>query len=135
MNSRKWFLFVIPFVIGDKCFLNLQNISYLEKWLKIELVVGTIYIQTFLIYFYYHNSFVIADHKFDVSFMRHHESINCFQKMGIRLILMIAERRIRKTSTKENKIRISMILPHFRMCTIFFRVRNILRYNYAVIVH
>lgn len=54
--------------------------------------------------------------------------------MGIRLILMIAERRIRKTSTKENKIRISMILPRFRMCTIFFRVR-ILRYNYAVIVH
>lgn len=79
-------------------------------------------------------SFVIADHKFDVSFMRRHESNNCFQKMGIRLILMIAERRIRKTSTKENKIRISMILPHFRMCTIFFRVR-ILRYNYAVIVH
>lgn len=53
--------------------------------------------------------------------------------MGIHLILMIAERRIRKTSTKENKIRISMILPRFRMCTIFFRVR-ILRYNYAVIV-
>lgn len=49
-------------------------------------------------------SFVIADHKFDVSFMRRHESNNCFQKMGIRLILMIAERRIRKTSTKENKI-------------------------------
>lgn len=134
MNSRKWFLFVIPFVIGDKCFLNLQNISYLEKWLKIELVVGTIYIQTFLIYFYYHNSFVIADHKFDISFMRRHESNNCFQKMGIRLILMIAERRIRKTSTKENKIRISMILPRFRMCTIFFQIR-ILRYNYAVIVH
>lgn len=54
--------------------------------------------------------------------------------MGIHLILMIAERRIRKTSTKEDKIRISMILLHFRMCTIFFRVR-ILRYNYAVIVH
>lgn len=54
--------------------------------------------------------------------------------MGIHLILMIAERRIRKTSTKENKIRISMILPRFRMCTIFFRVRNILRYNYAVVV-
>lgn len=67
--------------------------------------------------------------------MRRHESNNCFQKMGIHLILMIAERRIRKTSTKENKIRISMILPDFRMCTIFFRVRNILRYNYAVIVH
>lgn len=66
--------------------------------------------------------------------MRRHESNNCFQKMGIRLILMIAERRIRKTSTKEDKIRISMILLHFRMCTIFFRVR-ILRYNYAVIVH
>lgn len=36
-------------------------------------------------------SLVIADHKFDVPFTRRRETNNCFQKMGMRLILMIVE--------------------------------------------
>lgn len=112
--------------IGDKCFSDLRNIS--REMIESRIRCRTIYIH-FSFIFIITIHFVIADHKFDVPFTRRHETNNCFQKMGIRLILMIVKWRIRNTSpsTKENKIRISMILS--QMCIIFFRI---LRYDYTL---
>lgn len=111
--------------IGDKCFSDLRNISREMIEIAVELFISKHFSFIFIITIH----FVIADHKFDVPFTRRHKTNNCFQKMGIRLILMIVKWRIRNTSpsTKENKIRISMILP--QMCIIFFRI---LRYDYTL---